>query len=92
MRWIVRLGGGAPAQTTRVVPRPGISPSQVCAASSTAATTAGAAQRIVTPYAWMRRRISAPSILRITTCGTPSPVIANGIPHPLAWNIGSVCR
>ncbi len=92
MRAMVRLGGGAPAQTTRVVPRPGISPSQVRAASSTAATTAGAAHRMVTPYVWTRRRISAPSILRITTCGTPRPVIANGMPQPFAWNIGSVCR
>ena len=56
------------------------------------ATTAGAAHIAVTPYFSTRRRISAPSILRITTCSTPIPVMAKGIPHPLAWNIGSVCR
>ena len=89
---MVRLGGGAPATTMRVRPWPGTSPSHVCAASSTEATTAGAAHIRVTPYCSTRRRISAPSILRCTTCGTPSPVSAYGIPHPLAWNIGSVCR
>ena len=33
-----------------------------------------------------------PSTLRSTTCGTPIPAIVNGIPQPLQWNIGSVCR
>ena len=56
-----------------------------------AATTAGAAHSRVTPWASMRRRISSPSILRTTTCGHPIPVTAYGIPHPLQWNIGSVC-
>ena len=46
----------------------------------------------VTPCCSTRRRISAPSTLRSTTWGTPSPVIANGMPQPLAWNIGSVWR
>ena len=72
--------------------RPGISPSQSWAASSTAAATAGAAHITVTPWSLTRRRISAPSTLRSTTCGTPRPVIAKGIPQPLAWNIGSVWR
>ena len=76
----------------RTVSRPGTSPSQSAAASSTAATTAGAAHMTVTPCSSTRRRISAPSTLRSTTCGTPRPVIANGIPQPLAWNIGSVWR
>jgi len=91
-RWMTRLGGGAPAQITRTRSRPGMSPSQVAAASRTDATTAGAQHMTVTPYLSTRRRISAPSILRITTCGTPIPAIANGIPQPLQWNIGKVCR
>ena len=48
-RSMVRVGGGAPATTIRVVPRPGIGPSHVAAASSTAATTAGAPHSSVTP-------------------------------------------
>ena len=91
-RTTVFVGGGAPAMMIRTRSRPGISPSQSCAASSTAAATAGAAHITVTPCCSTRRRISAPSTLRSTTCGTPRPVIANGIPQPLAWNIGSVWR
>ena len=91
-RATVFVGGGAPAMMIRTRSRPGISPSQSCAASSTAAATAGAAHSTVTPYFSIRRRISAPSTLRSTICGTPRPVIVNGIPQPLAWNIGSVCR
>ncbi len=91
-RATVLVGGGAPATMIRVRPRPGISPSQSGAASSTAATTAGAAHITVTPYRSMRRRISAPSTLRRATWVTPQPVIANGMPQPLAWNIGSVWR
>ena len=91
-RATVFVGGGAPATMIRTLSRPGISPSQLSAASSTDATTAGAAHITVTPCFSTRRRISAPSILRITTCSTPMPVIAKGIPQPLAWNIGSVCR
>ena len=67
-RATVLVGGGAPATMIRTLSRPGISPSQVSAASSTEATTAGAAHITVTPYFSTRRRISAPSILRITTC------------------------
>ena len=92
MRAIVREGGGAPAQMTRTRSRPGISPSHDWAASRIDATTAGAAHITVTPYCSTRRRISAPSTLRRTTCGTPIPVMPNGMPQPLAWNIGSVCR
>ena len=33
-----------------------------------------------------------PSTLRSTIWGTPMPAIVNGIPQPLQWNIGSVCR
>ena len=86
------VGGGAPATTIRTRPRPGTSPSQWGAASSTAATTAGAAHMIVTPCRSTRRRISVPSTLRSTTWGTPMAAIVNGIPQPLQWNIGSVCR
>ena len=32
-----------------------------------------------------------PSTWRSTTCCPPIPVIAYGMPQPLAWNIGSVC-
>ncbi len=49
-RSIVRVGGGAPATTMRVRPRPGISPAHSCAASSTALTTAGAPHSSVTPW------------------------------------------
>ena len=93
MRWIVRLGGGAPATMTRVrsAARDRPVPGRARPPAPTA-TTAGAAHMTVTPYRSTRRRISAPSTLRSTTCGTPRPVIANGIPQPLAWNIGSVCR
>ncbi len=76
----------------RTLSRPGTSPSQVSAASSTEATTAGAAHITVTPWASTRRRISAPSILRMTTWVAPTPVATNGQPQPLAWNMGSVCR
>ena len=66
-------GGGAPATMIRVRSRPGIGPSQLGAASSTAATTAGAAHITVTPYFSTRCRISAPSTLRSTTCEAPIP-------------------
>src|SRR6266487_2539717 len=91
-RSIVRVGGGAPATTIRVRPRPGISPCHCAAASSTAFTTAGAPLSNVTPCASTRRRISAPSTLRMTMWRPPMPVTAYGIPHPLQWNIGSVWR
>ncbi len=76
----------------RVRPWPGIGPSQAAAASSTAATTAGAPHSSVTPWRSTRRRISAPSTFRRTTCRAPMPASPNGMPHPLQWNIGSVCR
>ncbi|MDT4873564.1 hypothetical protein FQZ97_1088170 [compost metagenome] len=76
----------------RTLSRPGISPSQLCAASRTAAATAGAAHITVTPWSRTRRRISAPSTLRRMMWRAPTPVIANGMPQPLAWNCGSVCR
>ena len=40
----------------------------------------------------MRDRISSPSTLRSTTWVPPIPVTAYGIPQPLQWNMGSVCR
>ena len=39
-----------------------------------------------------RSRMSSPSILRITTWRAPIPPTANGRPHPLQWNVGSVWR
>ena len=92
MRSMVFVGGGAPATTMRTRSRPGIGPSHVCAASRIAATTAGAPHNIVTPCASTRRKISAPSTLRSTTCLPPMPVIAYDMPHPLQWNIGRVHR
>ena len=89
---MVRVGGGAPATMMRTRSRPGISPSHVDAPSSAALTTAGAAHITVTPCSSTRLRISVPSTCRSTMCGTPMPVIANGMPQPFAWNIGSVCR
>lgn len=89
---MVWLGGGAPATITRVLPSPGIGPSQLPAASRTAFTTAGAAHRRVTPWRSTRLRISVPSIFRSVTWVQPMAVVAHGIPHPLAWNIGSVWR
>ena len=91
-RMIVLVGGGAPATTIRTLPRPGTGPSHDPAASSTAPTTAGAAHMIVTPCFSTRRRISAPSTLRSTICGTPMPAIVCNMPQPLTWNIGSVWR
>ncbi len=91
-RSIVRVGGGAPATTMRVRPRPGISPDHSCAASSTVLTTAGAPHSSVTPWCATRRRISGPSTLRSTTCCPPMPLTAYVMPQPLQWNIGSVCR
>ena len=91
-RSIVFVGGGAPATTIRTRPRPGIGPSQVTAASRAAFNTAGAAQSTVTPCASMRRRISAPSILRRMMWRTPIPVVAYTMPQPLQWNCGRVCR
>ena len=76
MRSMVFVGGGAPAQQIRVVPRPGISPSQFGAASRIALATAGAAHITVTPCRCTRRRISVPSILRMMTCLAPIPVTA----------------
>jgi hypothetical protein len=55
-------------------------------------STAGAPHISVTPCSSMRRRISAPSILRMMTCFAPIPVTAYSIPHPLQWNCGSVWR
>jgi hypothetical protein len=75
-RSIVRVGGGAPATTMRVVPAPGMGPLQVAAASRTMATTAGAPHSRVTPWRSTRRRISAPSTLRRTTWGTPMAAVA----------------
>ncbi len=92
MRCTTEVGGGAPATMIRTRSRPGIGPSQSAAASSTMVITAGAPHRNVTPCCSTRRRISAPSTLRSTTCCAPSPVSANGRPQPLAWNIGRVCR
>ena len=92
MRSMVFVGGGAPAQQMRVVPRPGISPSHFGAASRIALATAGAAHITVTPCCCTRRRISVPSILRMMTCLAPMPVAAYSTPQPLQWNCGSVCR
>ena len=89
---MVRVGGGAPATTMRTVPWPGIGPSQSAAASRTMATTAGAPHSSVTPWRSTRRRISAPSTLRRMMWRPPIPVTAYGIPQPLQWNCGSVCR
>src|SRR4029078_11674916 len=72
-------GRGAPTPHARAV-------------ATAAAPHAGAAHITVTPYFSTRLRISVPSTLRSATWGTPQPVIANGIPQPLAWNIGRVCR
>jgi hypothetical protein len=55
-------------------------------------TTAGAAHIIVTPWLCIRFKISVPSTLRSTMCLAPMPVTVNGMPQPLAWNIGNVCR
>jgi hypothetical protein len=85
-------GGGAPATMMRTLSLPGISPSQSAAASRTAFQTAGAPAMTVTPCRSTRRRISAPSTLRRTTCVAPSPAIVYGRPQPLQWNIGRVCR
>ena len=94
-RSIVLEGGGAPATTMRVAPPPGMISSRSrrsVAAFRMAATTAGAPHISVTPWASTRRRISSPSIRRWITCGTPMAVTAYGMPQPLQWNIGSVCR
>ncbi len=92
IRCTTEVGGGAPATTIRTRSRPGTGPSHSAAASSTICTTAGAPHRKVTPCRSTRRRISAPSTFRSTTCRAPSPVSENGKPQPLAWNIGRVCR
>ena len=92
MRSMVLDGGGAPATTMRVVPGPGSGPSQSGAASSTALTTAGAAHSRVTPWRSIRRRISGPSTLRSATWVTPMAAVVQGMPQPLAWNMGRVCR
>ena len=91
-RTTVFVGGGAPAMMIRTRSRPGISPSQVCGGLEHRGGHGGRGAHTVTPCSSTRRRISAPSTLRSTTCGTPRPVIANGMPQPLAWNIGSVWR
>ena len=89
-RTTVFVGGGAPAMMIRTRSRPGISPSQVWAASSTAAATAGAAHMTVTPCFSTRRRIAAPSTLRSITWGTPSAAVPKWKPQPLALNCGVV--
>jgi len=79
MRSIVFDGGGAPATTTRTRRAPGtFSPRlrRAAAASSTAAITAGAQLKSVTPWASTRRRISSPSILRMITWRAPIAVTA----------------
>ena len=79
IRSMVLDGGGAPAMTTRTRPRPGTAaplPRRAAAASSTAAITAGAQLKRVTPSASTRRRISSPSILRMMTWRTPMAVTA----------------
>jgi hypothetical protein len=58
----------------------------------TAATTAGAPLKSVTPSASMRRRISSPSIFRMITWRAPMAVSAYGMPQPLQWKVGRVCR
>ncbi len=78
-RSMVFDGGGAPATTTRTRPWPGTARPRLrraAAASSTALITAGAQLNRVTPSASTRRRISSPSILRITTCRAPIAVTA----------------
>jgi hypothetical protein len=92
---IVLDGGGAPATTILTWSRPGTgrpAAARALAASRIAATTAGAPHIKVTPCASIRRSNSSPSILRTTTCGSPIAVTAYGIPQPLQWNIGSVCK
>jgi hypothetical protein len=73
---MVRVGGAAPATTMRTWPRPGIAPSQLAAASRTMLMTVGAPHISVTPCCSTRRRISAPSILRMMMCWPPMPVTA----------------
>ena len=95
IRSMVFDGGGAPAMTTRTCPRPGtVTPfcRRAVAASSTAAITAGAQLKSVTPSASTRFRISSPSILRMITWRTPIAVSAYGMPQPLQWNMGRVWR
>ena len=81
IRSMVFDGGGAPA-TTIAHPARARAPARRApgapgaAASSTAATTAGAPLRRVTPSASMRRRISSPSIFRMITWRTPMAVTA----------------
>ena len=95
MRSMVFDGGGAPATTTRTRPRPGMAWPRwrrAAPASSTAAMTAGAQLRIVTPSRSTRCRISSPSIFRTITWRAPMAVTAYGMPQPLQWKVGSVCR
>ena len=73
-------------------PRPGWDRPSVAAASRIMATTAGAPHSSVTPCRSTRRRISAPSTLRRMMWRPPMPVTAYGMPQPLQWNCGSVCR
>ena len=75
------VGGGAPATMMRTRSRPGMTPSQFAAASSTAVHTAGAPPVSVTPCLPMRRRISGPSILRWTICVTPIALRLYGMAH-----------
>ena len=74
-----RVGGGAPAITMRTRSAPGIGPSHVAAASRIALATAGAPHITVTPCCSTRRRISAPSILRMIMCWAPMP--GDGVEH-----------
>ena len=94
-RSMVFDGGGAPATTIAHRPAPGTASPRwrrADAASSTAATTAGAPLSSVTPSASTRRRISSPSIFRMMTWRAPMAVTAYGMPQPLQWNVGSVWR
>ena len=92
-RSIVRVGGGAPATTMRVRPRAGDRPvPRRGRVEDRGDDRRRAAQQRDAVRVDAAQDLGAVDLAQHDLRARPSPVSAYGMPQPLQWNIGSVCR